>query len=201
MDQAAADDATAPSAEDLRVTLRTQQSLIADPALPETLGVRVRRALGVTGDLLDLADRASGGADPHAREAASTTLAWLTEAVGGYLRMPRDFADRHALDGAHTPLLTLVDELDLLGLTLDHTYDALHRSDEAHLLTQLGVLRGTFATRTDPRDLVQTAISPEHIETQVVQDRGLEVGEDGIPRLPVPTQHDPHHDTSPQDAG
>ncbi|GAA5161447.1 hypothetical protein GCM10011366_09770 [Ornithinimicrobium tianjinense] len=155
----------------------------------------MRRALGATGDLLDLADR-SPGTDIHAREAASTTLAWLTESVGGYLRMPRSFADGHALDGAHAPLLTLVDDLDLLGLTLDHTYDAVHRADESHLRTQLGVLRETFATRTDPRDLVQTAISPDHIESQVVQDRGLEVGEDGIPRLPVPEQPAPHHDSA-----
>lgn len=200
MDHAAPDGATAPSAEELRITLRTQQSLIADPALPETLGVRVRRALGVTKDLLDLADEASGGDDAHAREAASTTLAWLTEAVDGYLRMPRTFADGHALDGRHAPLLALVDDLDLLGLTLDHTYDALHRGDDAHLQKQLGVLRDTFATRTDARDLVQTAIHPEHIKTQVVQERGLEVGEDGIPRLPVPTRPDPHDETS-EDAG
>lgn len=182
-----------PSADELRRTLAEQTPLLADPALSDVLRVRVQRSLDTVADLLDLGD--------GAREPAALAVAWLAEAAGEYLRLPTDFAHGHAVAGKLAPLLTLVDRLDLLGLTLDHTYDAVHRDDAAALERQIAVLAGTFAARSDARDLVETAISPEHLDEDVVREHGLEVGDDGVPRMPVPEPPDPQHAPGSSDSG
>lgn len=185
-----------PTRDELRRTLREQTPLLDGPALSDVVGVRVRRAISTTDDLID-ADTCDGD-DPvglGVREAAARTVAWLAEHVGAYLRLPSDFAHSHAVDGHNAPVLELVDQLDLLGLTLDRVYDATSRGDLEDLQAQLGVLRERYATHTDPADLIgATDISPDQLDQGVVEQRGLEVGEDGIPRLPVPEQPGPVHE-------
>ena len=179
-----------PTADQLTHTLGEQRSLLRGPAVPEVLQVRVDRVLDSTDDLLELAQ------GEEAREVASRSLAWLAESVGAFQRLPRGFARDHAAPGQVAPVLQLVDELDLLGLTLDHAYDALHRDDADALGRQLDVLAERFATVTAPADIVEDeqGVSPELLDEAVVEERGLEVGDDGIPRLPVPEQPDPHHE-------
>lgn len=177
-----------PTSQDLRRTLDDHAPLLDGPALPDVVRVRVRRAVRTTADLLEVPQ---DGTTVHdgVREAAARSIAWLAESVGAYTRLPPSFAHSHALEDRHAPLLELVDHLDLLGLTLDRVYDACARGAEDDLRTQLDLLQDTFAGHTDPTDIVgRTDITPDQLDHATVERKGLEVGEDGIPRLPVPAQ-------------
>lgn len=199
------DPARAPSVDALRRAISEQTPLLTGPTLHDSVTVRVRRALTSASELLDLLDRHGGLPDGDApsvprspdlaRDTVARTVAWLMESVGAYQRLPRSFAHGHVVRAEHAPLLALVDELDLLGLTLDHAYDAAHRDDPDHARSQHAVLLERFPTTVRPDAVVdETGIGSEHLDDRVVREEGLEVGEDGIPRLPVPEQPDPHHD-------
>ena len=54
----------------------------------------------------------------------ATATDYLPEAVGGYLRLPREWADTRPIDGYKTSLMVLVDQLELLGSTMDKILDS-----------------------------------------------------------------------------
>lgn len=179
-----------PDASRLRRALEDQTLLLTGPDVSDVVAVRVRRVLGSAGDLLDVSE------SERVREVVGRTVAWVAESVGAFQRLPGPFAGGHAVVGDHAPLLQIVDRLDLLGLTLDHAYDAAHRGDEAALGRQLEVLVERFPARSEVASLaLPVQITPQDLDQQVVHDHGLQVGEDGIPRLPVPEQPDPHHES------
>lgn len=178
-----------PDGEELRAALDEQTPLLTGAPTPDVLAVRVHRVLGTSGDLLDLAQER--GAPVAVREIVARTLMWAAEHVGAYHRLPTRYAESRLLAGERSPLLTLVDELDLLGLTLDHTYDAAHREAADDLARQLRVVTDTFPSGTDVAHLI-TASEPAADEETAAR-VGAEVGEDGIPRMPVPEQPDPKH--------
>lgn len=181
-----------PTTAQLRQTLGEQAPLVADTALSDVVRVRVQRALSTTGDVIAL------DAGEPVREAAARAIAWLAESVGAYVRLPPGFAQGHTVPGRHAPLLELVDGLDLLGLTLDRVYDAACRHDDGVLQAELVVLRERFGSHTEPGALVpQTPITPDHLDRRRVEMHGLEVGRDGIPRLPVPEQPVPRQPPTP----
>jgi hypothetical protein len=64
----------------------------------------------------------------------ATVTSYLPEALGGYLRLPRAYADRRPVDGAKTSLMVLVDQLDLLAATMDKILDAVYRADAEALV-------------------------------------------------------------------
>lgn len=183
-------DGAPPDVARLRRAVEEQTRLLTGPDVSDVVAVRVRRALGSTRDLVDLSD------DEAVRDLAGRAVAWVAETVGALQRLPHAFAGGHAVVGDHAPLLRVVDDLDLLGLTLDHAYDAAHRGDPEALERQLGVVVERFPAATDAAALAEAEdLAPQDLDEQVVRDNGLEVGEDGIPRLPVPEQPDPDHET------
>ena len=56
-----------------------------------------------------------GAGSRQAHTVVATATSYLPEAVGGYLRLPRDFADRRVVSKGKTSLMVLCDQLDLLG--------------------------------------------------------------------------------------
>ena len=64
----------------------------------------------------------------------ATATDYLPEAVGGYLRLPRQFADSRPVDRGKSSLMVLIDQLDLLASTMDKVYDAVCRDDAAALV-------------------------------------------------------------------
>lgn len=177
-----------PCADALRQALTEQTSLLTGPQLGPTVTVRVRRALTVAGELLDRDED-----DPGVREVVSRALAWTAETVGAHQRLPSGYAATRVLACGRSPLLRLVDELDLLGLTLDHAYDAVARDDADHLRHQLDVLVERFAAETEPAHLTGRPApgEPSAVDPQTAGSAGAEVGDDGIPRVPVPEQPAP----------
>lgn len=141
--------ATAPTATDIGTSLDNVERLVADPAVP---GVVRARALRVTTtvrktlprlDLLGL-----GSYDSYSVVATATD--YLPEAIGAYLRLPRDWADSRPVDGGKTSLLLLVDQLDLLAVTMDAIYDAANTTDAAALVSHGRFLQERFGHAQAP---------------------------------------------------
>lgn len=178
-----------PDGEELRAALAEQTPLLTEAPTPEVLAVRVHRVLDACADLLDLADERDDLV--AVREGVARTLLWAAEHLAAYHRLPAAYAEGRLLEGDRTPLLWLVDALDLLGLTLDHAYDAAHRDAPEDLDAQLRVITDTFPSGTVVTHLVTPAepAADEEVAARV----GAEVGADGIPRVPVPEQPDPRH--------
>lgn len=177
-----------PGPDALRHALSEQTSLLTSHPTPEVLTVRLTRVLDAAGDLLDLADEGTSAA---VQDLVSRTLTWAVERTGHYNRLPSEYAERRSLDSGRSTLLGFVDDLDLLGLTLDHAYDAAARGDTAELDRQLSLVADRFPSQTDIDHLLTPA--EPLVDPITVQANGTEVGADGIPRLPVPEQPDPHH--------
>jgi hypothetical protein len=96
--------------------------------VPELVASRVRRICATARDVVPALDRLGAGSrDAHS--VMATVTSYLPEALGGYLRLPRTYADRRPVDGAKTSLMVLVDQLDLLAATMDKILDAVYRAD------------------------------------------------------------------------
>ena len=83
----------------------------------------------------------------------ATATDYLPEAIGAYLRLPRDWADSRPVEKGKTPLLLLVDQLDLLGATMEKIYDAANSTDAAALITHGRFLQERFGHPTAAVDL------------------------------------------------
>ena len=88
----------------------------------------------------------------HHRELlrVATATDYLPEAVGGYLRLPRDWADTRPIDGYKTSLMVLVDQLELLASTMDKILDAANRADAQALIAHGMFLQAKFGTPSGP---------------------------------------------------
>ncbi|WP_353951933.1 hypothetical protein V6K52_00405 [Knoellia sp. S7-12] len=87
-----------------------------------------------------------GSADAYAVVATATS--YLPEAVAGYLRLPRDWADTRPIDAGRTALMMLVDQLELLGSTMVKVLDAANRSDAQALIAHGRFLEAKFGAPT-----------------------------------------------------
>ncbi len=74
----------------------------------------------------------------------STVTSYLPEALGTYLRLPREFADRRPISGNKTSLMVLVDQLDLLDRTMRDFLDAAVRQDADALVAHGAFLADKF---------------------------------------------------------
>ena len=74
----------------------------------------------------------------------ATATDYLPEAIGGYLRLPRDWADTRRIDGNKTALLILIEQLELLGATMDKIFDAANRADAQALIAHGRFLDAKF---------------------------------------------------------
>lgn len=160
--------AAAPTATDINASLDGVERLVADPAVP---GVVRARVLGVTRtvrktlprlDLLGL-----GSYDSYSVVATATD--YLPEAIGAYLRLPRDWADSRPVDGGKTSLLLLIDQLDLLSATMDAIYDAANTTDAAALISHGRFLQERFGHAHAPELNLAVPTEPpvEPVETPI----------------------------------
>lgn len=131
--------AAAPTRDDLGAALDRVEAMVTDGAVPSCVTARVERITHVVRDTVPRLDAIRGSASAYSVMATATD--YLPEAVGGYLRLPRRFADSRPVDGGKTSLMVLVDQLDLLGSTMDKVFDAVCRDDATAL-----VAHGRFLT-------------------------------------------------------
>lgn len=123
-----------PTAEDVYAALDQTEHLLTSTALPSVVTARGQRVVDTVRDTVPRLARLSGSDLGYTIIATATD--YLPEAIGGYQRLPRRYADTRPVDGAATSLMVLVDQLDLLGLTMDKVFDAVFREDARELVAQ-----------------------------------------------------------------
>ncbi|MDR2896764.1 MAG: hypothetical protein LBV30_08995 [Propionibacteriaceae bacterium] len=114
-------------------------------------GAVLYRSQRITNRLRDTLPRmdSSGltSADQYALIATATN--YLPQTIGSYIRLPRDWADSRPVDAGRSSLLVLIDQLDLLAVSVDHIFDAVVAADAQALVIQGRFLHEKFAPGTN----------------------------------------------------
>jgi hypothetical protein len=122
-----------PTAQDLYAALDGVEQMVAGGAVPGPVASRVARVVRTVRDTVPRLDRLGAGST-EAYNVMATATNYLPEAVGGYLRLPREWANSRPVDGGRSSLLVLIDQLDILGRTMDQVLDAVNASDAVALV-------------------------------------------------------------------
>jgi hypothetical protein len=133
-----------PTTDDLLASLTRVEQLVADGAVPAVVASRVGRVVRVVRETIPRLGNLGGNAQAYSVMATATD--YLPEAIGGYLRLPRQWADTRPVDKGKTSLMILIDQLDLLGSTMDKVFDAVNRADAAALIAHGRFLQEKFGT-------------------------------------------------------
>lgn len=123
-----------PTETEVYAALDQTEELLTSTALPSVVTARGQRVIDTVRDTVPRLKKFSGSDLGYTITA--TAIDYLPEAVGAYQRLPRRYADTRPVDGAKTSLMVLVDQLDLLGLTMDRVFDAVYREDARELVAQ-----------------------------------------------------------------
>jgi hypothetical protein len=168
-----------PTSDDLLVALDGVEAMVARGAVPSPVASRVGR---VTRTVRETIPRMSnlGGGSLAAYNVMATATDYLPEAIGGYLRLPRQFADSRPVDRGKTSLMILIDQLDLLGSTMDKVFDAVCRADADALVAHGRFLAEKFGSASTGGGL---ALGPD---VHIAPDRGTAAD----PTAAGPTSHD-----------
>lgn len=152
------DVAPAPTEADIVRALVEVENLVGTGGIP---GVIASRALRVTRTVRDTLPRLQnlGLGSYDAYSVVATATDYLPEAIGAYLRLPRDWADSRPVENGKTALLLLIDQLDLLGATMDQIFDAANRTDANALISHGRFLQEKFGHHPASADL--TVPSPK----------------------------------------
>jgi hypothetical protein len=116
-----------------------------DQRVPPAVASRVARVTGTVRDIIPRLDQLGAGSY-QAHSVIATATSYLPEAVGGYLRLPRKWADSRAISGGKTALMLLCDQLDLLGYKMEQVSDAVNRADAAALIAHGAFLAEKFGS-------------------------------------------------------
>lgn len=122
-----------PTSQDLLDSLDRVEALVADGTVPAAVASRVARVSRTVRDTIPRLPNLGAGS-PQAYSVMATATDYLPEAIGGYLRLPREWADSRPVDHGKTSLMVLIDQLDLLAATMDKVFDAVCRADAAALV-------------------------------------------------------------------
>lgn len=133
-----------PTAEDVYAALEGTEQMLASSALPSVVVARAERIVATCRDTVPRLKRISGSDLGYTVVATATD--YLPEALGAYQRLPRRYADTRPVDGAKSSLMVLVDQLDLLGMTMDRVFDAVYRDDARELVAQGRFIAEKFGT-------------------------------------------------------
>ncbi len=148
-----------PTAADLVAAVdRVEAMAVAGKVRPEVLA-RLRRVTKTVRETIPRMDRLGGGST-QAYHVMATATDYLPEAIGGYLRLPREWADSRPVDRGKTPLMILVDQLDLLGRTMDRVFDAINRADAEALVIHGRFLQEKFGHASTGGELAIGAGTP-----------------------------------------
>ena len=134
-----------PTTDDLLAALDGVEAMVASAAVPAPVASRVSRVARTVRDTIPRLSNLGAGS-LAAYDVMATATDYLPEAVGGYLRLPRQFADSRPVDHGKTSLMVLIDQLDLLGATMDKVFDAVCRSDADALVAHGRFLAEKFGS-------------------------------------------------------
>jgi hypothetical protein len=117
-----------PTTGDLLAALDRVEAMVMGGAVPAPVASRVSRVSRTVRDTIPRLPNLGAGS-LQAYNVMATATDYLPEAIGGYLRLPRQFADSRPVDRGKTSLMILIDQLDLLAATMDKVFDAVCRAD------------------------------------------------------------------------
>jgi len=166
--------------------VRTSEELLADldefemeiaDRVPTMVRSRVSRVAAIVRETIPRLDQLGAGSY-QAHTVVATATSYLPEAVGGYLRLPRAFADSRPISNGKTALLLLCDQLDLLAYKMDQIFDAVCRADAAALVAHGQFLAEKFGVGSS-----------------------LELGDIDVPPQPAPSPPAPVADDEPTAPG
>jgi hypothetical protein len=138
-----------PTEQDILAALNRVNAMLAEGNAPPVVTSRVQRIARTIRDTLPQL-RHLGVGTIESYSVMATATDYLPEAVGGYLRLPREWADTRPIDGYKTSLMVLVDQLELLATTMDKILDAANRADAQALIAHGLFLRARFGTPSGP---------------------------------------------------
>lgn len=144
--------ATAPAEPDIEAALSRAEHMVLDAQAPTPVLARTLRIVTVVRQILPRLENL-GLESRDAYTVVATATDYLPESLAGYLALPRDWADTRVVAGGKSPLLLLIDQLDLLGLTIDRMYDATNRQDASALVAQGVFLNDRFGATKAPMRL------------------------------------------------
>ena len=125
--------AHAPTSADLLAALDAVEAMVARGVVPAPVASRVTRVSRTVRDTIPRLSNLGAGSQ-QAYNVMATATDYLPEAIDGYLRLPRQWADSRPVDRGKTSLMILIDQLDLLAATMDKVFDAVCRADAAALV-------------------------------------------------------------------
>jgi hypothetical protein len=133
----------APTSDEILASVHAVQARVV--GTPPAVSARVQRIATIVEDMVPRMDRLGPGSQ-QAHTVVATATDYLPEAVGAYLRLPRDFADRRVVSAGKTSLMLLCDQLDLLSTTLAKISDAVSRRDAEALVVHGAFLAEKFGS-------------------------------------------------------
>ena len=133
----------APTETDILRALDRVEALVSGGVVPAPVLSRVKRVTSTLRETLPRL-RNLGLGSPQAYSVMATATDYLPEALGGYLRLPRQWADSRPVENGKTSLMLLIDQLDLLGATMDKIFDAVVRVDADALIAHGRFLQEKF---------------------------------------------------------
>jgi hypothetical protein len=133
----------APTEADILAALDRVVAMVAGGSVPAAVQSRVKRVADTVRQTMPrLRNLGLGSADAYSVMATATD--YLPEAIGGYTRLPRQWADSRPVENGKTSLMLLIDQLDLLGATMDKIFDAVVRVDADALIAHGRFLQEKF---------------------------------------------------------
>lgn len=133
----------APTETELIAALDRTEAMVAGGLVPAAVTSRVKHVSGTVRQTLPRL-RNLGLGSPEAYSVMATATDYLPEAVGAYLRLPRQWADSRPIENGKTSLMVLIDQLDLLATTMDKILDAVVRVDAEALIVHGRFLQEKF---------------------------------------------------------
>ena len=114
-------------------------------------GVVLARLLRVTRTVRETLPRLTnlGLGSAQGYSVMATATDYLPVAIGNYLRLPRDWADTRPIAEGKSSVMLLVDQLDLLGQTMDKVLDAVNRADAEAIVVHGAFLEQKFGHASD----------------------------------------------------
>jgi hypothetical protein len=162
-----------PTTGDLLAALDRVEAMVTGGAVPAPVVSRVSRVSRTVRDTIPRLSNLGAGS-LQAYNVMATATDYLPEAIGGYLRLPRQFADSRPVDRGKTSLMILIDQLDLLAATMDKVFDAVCRADADALIAHGRFLAEKFGNASTGGALAlgpNVTIAPDPTTAPDVPDR------------------------------
>jgi hypothetical protein len=141
-----------PTSQDLLDAVDRVEQQARDGKVPGMVQSRLGRVARTVRDTVPRLESLGPGS-AQAYSVMATATDYLPDAIGGYLRLPRQWADSRPVDRGKTPLMILIDQLDLLGATMDKVFDAVCRADAEALVVHGRFLEEKFGSAAGGGDL------------------------------------------------